>query len=82
MTDLAFGESISYTDWQGDVGPTPADSTKMLSKARSPRISLATSRTIFADPWAVRLKRDTLTLVLGVLCAYKDLGSHRGLVSC
>jgi hypothetical protein len=29
-------------------------------------------------------KRDTLcdTLVLGVLRAYKDLGSHRGLVSC
>ena len=28
--------------------------------------------------------RDTLcdTLVLGVLRAYKDLGSHRGLVSC
>jgi hypothetical protein len=32
----------------------------------------------------ITLKRDTLcdTLVLGVLCAYKDLGSHRGLVSC
>jgi hypothetical protein len=30
------------------------------------------------------MKRDTLcdTLVLGVLRAYKDLGSHRGLVSC
>jgi hypothetical protein len=29
------------------------------------------------------VKRDTLcdTLVLGVLRAYKDLGSHRGLVS-
>ncbi len=27
MTDLTFTESISYLDWHGDVGPTPAAST-------------------------------------------------------
>jgi hypothetical protein len=30
MTDLNFEESISYIDWHGAVGPTPAASTNIL----------------------------------------------------
>lgn len=43
------------------------------------RVNEAFSMTILGHP-----KPDTLcdTLVLGVPRAYKDLGSHRGLVSC
>ena len=78
--------------WPTDLGAVPQSEVsafvlerRRVDTARSSRSAGKSAHLVFRQPRRAHRSPDTLlcdTLVLGFACAYKDLGSHRGLVSC